>query len=138
MAWQGIVSCERVLLADDADRQLWLVSTDTGREIRIPKTAGIAGRCCGDGRAMNIADASADDRFNVEVDKRTGFKTQNVLAVPMLEEDRMDSEMHLACGEDRSNAASKDPPRRRAAARAPLEARRHLRMRQATRLCFVV
>jgi len=84
-----IVSCERstVFLLDEAKGELWSVSTDTGQEIRIPKTTGLAGECCSKGELINIPDAYADKRFNQEVDKRTGFKTQNILAVPMFTAD---------------------------------------------------
>jgi len=84
-----IVSCERatVFLLDEAKGELWSVSTDTGQEIRIPKTAGIAGECCSKGETIKIPDAYADKRFNQDVDKRTGFKTQNILAIPMLAAD---------------------------------------------------
>merc|ERR1719207_24256 len=34
-----------VFLVDEGKQQLWSVSTDDGKEIRIPKTAGIAGQC---------------------------------------------------------------------------------------------
>merc|ERR1711920_33678 len=80
-----IVSAQRstVFLVDEANQQLWSVSTDTGEEIRIPKNAGIAGQCCTEGILINIPDAYADSRFNQAVDKKTGFKTQNILAVPM-------------------------------------------------------
>merc|ERR1711920_879308 len=80
-----IVSAQRstVFLVDEANQQLWSVSTDTGEEIRIPKNAGIAGQCCSEGILINIPDAYADTRFNQAIDKKTGFKTQNILAVPM-------------------------------------------------------
>jgi adenylate cyclase len=80
-----IVSAQRstVFLCDEAKQELWSVSTDTGAEIRIPKKAGIAGICCTQGETINIADAYEDSRFNQEVDKRTGFRTQSILAVPM-------------------------------------------------------
>lgn len=32
---------------------------------------------------MNIPDAYADPRFNPEVDKRTGFRTHNILCLPI-------------------------------------------------------
>merc|ERR1719442_93129 len=72
---------------DEAKGELWSVSTDTGQEIRIPKTTGLAGECCSKGELINIPDAYADARFNQDVDKRTGFKTQNILAIPMLTAD---------------------------------------------------
>jgi len=84
-----IVSSVRatVFLVDEPNQQLWSVSTDTGAEIRIPKKAGIAGQCCCEGRVINIPDAYADSRFNQEIDKRTGFKTQSILAIPMIDEE---------------------------------------------------
>jgi len=80
-----IVSAQRstVFLVDEEHQQLWSVSTDTGQEIRIPKKAGIAGQCCCEGMMINIPDAYADSRFNQEIDRRTGFKTQSILAIPM-------------------------------------------------------
>lgn len=80
-----IVSAERstVFLVDEPNAQLWSVSTDTGQEIRIPKKAGIAGLCCAEGRLINIPDAYADSRFNQEVDRKTGFRTHSILAIPL-------------------------------------------------------
>merc|ERR1719327_394991 len=80
-----IVSAQRatVFLVDEAKNQLWSVSTDTGVEIRIPKAAGIAGECCMYGKVINIPDAYADSRFNQAFDKKTGFKTQSILAIPI-------------------------------------------------------
>jgi len=83
-----IVSAQRstVFLVDEAKNQLWSVSTDTGVEIRIPKAAGIAGECCLEGKLINIPDAYADSRFNQAFDKKTGFKTQSILAIPMFDD----------------------------------------------------
>jgi adenylate cyclase len=83
-----VVSAQRatVFLVDEAKNQLWSVSTDTGVEIRIPKSAGIAGECCMEGKTINIPDAYADLRFNQAFDKKTGFKTQSILAIPMFDE----------------------------------------------------
>merc|ERR1712007_418477 len=79
----GSAQRSTVFLVDEANQQLWSVSTDTGQEIRIPKNAGIAGQCCCEGKVINIPDAYADSRFNQAVDKKTGFKTQSILAVPI-------------------------------------------------------
>jgi len=83
-----IVSAQRstVFLVDEPKDQLWSVSTDTGVEIRIPKSAGIAGECCEKGEVINIPDAYADSRFNQAFDKKTGFKTQSIMAVPMFDD----------------------------------------------------
>merc|ERR1719215_2479584 len=73
-----------VFLVDEKKQQLWSVSTDSGKEIRIPKTAGIAGECATEGKLIAIPDAYEDPRFNQEVDKRSGYRTKSILAVPVL------------------------------------------------------
>ncbi|OPX23683.1 MAG: hypothetical protein B1H04_03435 [Planctomycetales bacterium 4484_123] len=54
-------------------------------EIRIPADEGIAGAAARSREVLNIPDAYADGRFNREVDRRTGFRTRNILAVPLLD-----------------------------------------------------
>jgi adenylate cyclase len=50
---------------------------------RFPSDAGIAGECFTAVAPINIPDAYADDRFNPEVDKQTGYKTNNMLCMPI-------------------------------------------------------
>jgi phosphoserine phosphatase len=55
-------------------------------EIRFPASRGIAGavaKAAGT-YCLNIPDAYADPRFNADVDRTTGWRTRNILAVPML------------------------------------------------------
>jgi GAF domain-containing protein len=70
--------------------ELWSVSTDTGKEIRIPKDKGIAGECARDKKVINIPDAYQDTRFNSTFDKASGYHTQSILAVPILTEETDD------------------------------------------------
>ncbi len=56
-------------------------------EIRIPSTAGLAGECATNRAIINVPDAYADDRFNREVDQRTGFRTRSILAIPLISHD---------------------------------------------------
>lgn len=72
-----------VFLVDEAKQQLWSVATDSGKEIRIPKSAGIAGECATEAKLIAIPDAYRDPRFNQAVDKATGYHTQSILAVPV-------------------------------------------------------
>ena len=44
---------------------------------------GIAGQVAATGNIINIPDAYADPRFNRQVDKDTGYRTRNILGVPM-------------------------------------------------------
>ena len=52
-------------------------------EIRFPLGVGIAGTVARTGDTINIADPYADARFNPESDRRTGFRTRNLLTLPM-------------------------------------------------------
>ena len=52
-------------------------------EIRVPSGTGIAGMVFTTGESVIIPDAYADERFNPEVDKHTGYKTRNLLCAPV-------------------------------------------------------
>jgi len=52
-------------------------------EIRLPVGKGLAGYVAQTGEVVNIADAYKDARFNPEIDKKSGYKTRNVLCMPM-------------------------------------------------------
>jgi len=72
---------------------LWMIDTNTGDlftrvaegvdEIRVPKGAGIVGAVAESGDLVLIPDAYKDARFNPEVDRKTGFKTREILCVPL-------------------------------------------------------
>jgi phosphoserine phosphatase len=51
--------------------------------IRFPAGRGIAGAVARNKACLTIPDAYADPRFNPEVDRSTGWRTRNMLAVPM-------------------------------------------------------
>ncbi|MDH5515848.1 MAG: GAF domain-containing protein [Gammaproteobacteria bacterium] len=56
---------------------------DIRREIRILNTTGIAGHVFTRVEGMLIHDAYSDERFNPEVDEKTGYRTSNVLCTPI-------------------------------------------------------
>lgn len=53
--------------------------------IEIPLNAGIAGTVATTGKSINIADPYNDPRFNRQIDRDTGFRTRNLLCLPMLD-----------------------------------------------------
>jgi len=58
---------------------------DELRELyRLPKGSGIAGWCAEQSRSALVADVYADTRFNPEYDQKTGFRTRNMICVPLL------------------------------------------------------
>ncbi|XP_044754885.1 cGMP-specific 3',5'-cyclic phosphodiesterase [Coccinella septempunctata] len=52
-------------------------------EIRIPFGVGIAGSVAQSKTLINIKDAYNDNRFNSEIDMRTGYKTNSILCMPI-------------------------------------------------------
>jgi adenylate cyclase len=90
------VIMEKITVAMQADRStLFLVDRKTGelfsrvaqgdniKEIRFPKSLGIAGHVATTGETLNIQDAYSDPRFNQEVDRRTGYRTNTILCMPI-------------------------------------------------------
>ncbi|HEX9655283.1 MAG TPA: ATP-binding protein [Bacteroidota bacterium] len=72
-------------LIDEATGELWSKMTQgkSTVEIRLPIGKGLAGFVAKTGETINIADAYKDPRFNPEIDKRSGYRTHNVLTIPM-------------------------------------------------------
>ena len=52
-------------------------------ELRIPADKGLAGHVLKTGETINIKDAYSDKRFNSAVDKETGYRTKNMLCMPI-------------------------------------------------------
>ena len=53
-------------------------------EIRTPLSRGITGRVGRTKQVSNVAEPAADPDWNPEFDRRTGFRTRNILAAPVL------------------------------------------------------
>ncbi|MBP6628464.1 MAG: sigma-54-dependent Fis family transcriptional regulator [Kofleriaceae bacterium] len=88
---------DKVAHALRADRAtLWLLDGATGAlrarvavlpeaiglpEVRLEQ--GLVGHVAATGTTLNIADAARDPRWSAEIDRRTGYRTVSVLAVPV-------------------------------------------------------
>jgi adenylate cyclase len=72
---------------DPGKDELWAKVAEGAeeRQIRMPANAGIAGAVFASGEVLNIPDAYADPRFNREIDRRSGFRTRNLLNVPVID-----------------------------------------------------
>ncbi|MFH1490424.1 MAG: GAF domain-containing protein [Pseudomonadota bacterium] len=82
-----ILNAERssLFLLDLEKEELWskVAQGSEISEIRFPCTVGMAGFVAKTGQSLNITDAYQDPRFNPRVDRETGFRTRNVLCVPV-------------------------------------------------------
>lgn len=101
---KAALNCDRctVFIHDSDKNELWSrvatgidntnsdASTDsktTTKVIRFPSHLGLAGYVCKTGETLNIKNPYNDPRFNREVDKKTGYKTENLLCMPMKNRD---------------------------------------------------
>jgi phosphoserine phosphatase RsbU/P len=74
-----------LFLVDEKSSEIWSLIAHglEKQEIRLPLGKGIAGHVAKTGDIVNIPDAYADPRFNPDVDKRTGYRTRNILCLPI-------------------------------------------------------
>jgi len=71
-------------MLDKARRELYSrFAMGLKEEIRVPIDKGLVGHVFASGQLLNIPDAYQDPRFNPEIDKKTGYKTQSILSMPL-------------------------------------------------------
>ncbi|MEN8444270.1 MAG: adenylate/guanylate cyclase domain-containing protein, partial [Cyanobacteria bacterium J06555_13] len=93
-----ILQAERttIFVVDEDRRELYSkIAQGTGQgtgseslEIRLPIDQGIAGYVAMTGKGVNIPDAYADTRFSDATDRQTGYRTRNILCMPVMSSDR--------------------------------------------------
>jgi len=83
---RDLISADRctVWLLNNKSGELWSRVAHGMDRVVIPCGAGIAGCVAASGEALIINDPYNDSRFDKEVDKRTGYRTRNILALPIL------------------------------------------------------
>ena len=75
-----------VFLIDKEKNELWskvALGVDNHTVIRFSMNKGLAGHVAKTGETVNIQNAYNDDRFNPEIDAKTGYKTSNILCMPI-------------------------------------------------------
>jgi adenylate cyclase len=81
------LDCDRgtLFLNDPTTGELYsrVAQGDLTREIRILNNSGIAGHVFQSGEAIHTEDPYADPRFNSSIDERPGYKTRNIICVPV-------------------------------------------------------
>jgi phosphoserine phosphatase len=83
---RNILDADRgtVFLYDELTDELVVrVATELGT-IRIPANKGIVGESAQTRKLINVPDCYADDRFNRDIDKQTGYRSRCMLTIPLL------------------------------------------------------
>src|SRR5713101_7832780 len=77
-----------VFLVDQEHNEIWsLVGLGLEQQvIRLPADRGIAGWVAREGSAVRLDDAYDDPRFEPDIDRRLGFKTKQLLCLPIRNE----------------------------------------------------
>ena len=93
MLSEVVSAAKQVLRADrgtvwlyDAAADQLVIEVATGfAPVRIPTSLGLAGACARNRQIINVPDCYADERFNPEVDKRSGYRTRCMLSLPLVD-----------------------------------------------------
>lgn len=74
-----------VFLLSEDGTEIWsrVLQGDENLTIRLPVGQGIAGTVAATGETINIVDAHDDPRFDASWDKKTGFRTRQMLCAPI-------------------------------------------------------
>jgi phosphoserine phosphatase len=72
-----------VFLYDAQTNELVSVVAAGMDELRAPADRGISGATIRAGRTVNVPDVYADPRFNPDIDRMTGFRTRNMISLPL-------------------------------------------------------
>ena len=82
---KDIIEVDRcsLFLIDEQKKELYTILSNGIQEKRSPKTSGIAGHVLRTGKTYVTEDAYKSKFFNPEIDKLSGYKTKNILAVPV-------------------------------------------------------
>jgi Nif-specific regulatory protein len=80
-----LLSAERasVFLWDRSTDELWSLIALGSEPLRFDARRGLAGAVVQTGITINVPDVQQDPRFYPAIDARTGFRTRNILTVPL-------------------------------------------------------
>jgi len=78
----------RLFVIDNEKGDLWTKVNSGKLEIRIPMEEGIEGYVASKEESVNVMDAYQDDRFSKQVDIQTNYKTNTLLCVPIMDQNK--------------------------------------------------
>ncbi|MDF1699626.1 MAG: SpoIIE family protein phosphatase [Planctomycetota bacterium] len=99
-----------VFLLSDDGTEIWsrVLQGDKDLVIRLPVGKGIAGIVAASGQTINIIDAHEDERFDASWDKKTGFRTRQILCAPIRGRDDAIVGLFQLLNKDEGNFTTQD------------------------------
>jgi hypothetical protein len=91
-----LLQCDRasVFVVDHVRQELWSTAKGVAR-FRIPINTGIAGYVARTGESCHIPDCYNDPRFNQSMDKKTGYRTKNLLCMAATRKGRVEAVLQV-------------------------------------------
>ncbi|WP_321779245.1 HD domain-containing phosphohydrolase [Sulfurimonas sp.] len=86
---RALTSSDRctVWIVDEEKQEIWTKVAHGMDAIRLPMDSGIVGSAISTQKKILIDDVYEDDRFNPEIDKKTGYVTKSMMVIPMFDND---------------------------------------------------
>lgn len=82
-------------LIDEAAKELWTKVAHGVEPIRIPVGEGLVGTCIREDQVLLVNDAAREPRLLRTIDQKSGYKTEQVLCVPLRVENRVIGALQL-------------------------------------------
>jgi len=85
----SVLGCDRatIFLYDEESDELYSKVATGTKEIRFSTKLGIAGEAARSKSVILVPDAYADPRFNRQIDQQTGYRTHNMITLPLVAPD---------------------------------------------------
>ncbi len=74
-----------VWLLDESNRELVLKVASDLEDVRLPIGVGLVGVCARDHLPINVPDCYADPRFDMDIDRQSGFHTRCSFTLPLID-----------------------------------------------------
>jgi HD-GYP domain-containing protein (c-di-GMP phosphodiesterase class II)/phosphoribosyl 1,2-cyclic phosphodiesterase len=74
-----------VWIVDKEKQEIWTKVAHGIDAIRMPIDSGIVGHAIVTGKKIIIDDVYKDERFNPEIDKKSGYRTKSMMVIPMFD-----------------------------------------------------
>ncbi|WP_373004477.1 HD domain-containing phosphohydrolase [Sulfurimonas sp.] len=86
---RALTSSDRctVWVVDKEKQEIWTKVAHGIDAIRLPIDSGIVGSSITTGQKIIIDDVYLDERFNSDIDKKTGYRTKSMMVIPMFDND---------------------------------------------------
>ena len=73
-----------VFLYDEQSHELYMIAGTGIETLRFCADQGLAGECANQRDVLNISNCYADSRFNQDIDRKTGYRTNSMITAPLI------------------------------------------------------